>query len=213
MAEECPNKTTADNGKPKEFLTEGVLLVLAPALGFFFVYLHELAYCAAFSVPSTFVRPDVVTALGCATVAVVFIFVLIPSLDSLTRLGMAGRLLNLNPKSEFWRWPVVLFNRYGLVFLATTAVTAIVGGPLRGVLLAMAAYAVVDTMMAVVNVKPKESALSHLEATKGFALATGFDLVESRFGKRLGMLVALTVAGVVLALMRGNSAAKSTSEF
>lgn len=203
----------------RKWLSEGVILLIGPAIGYLVVYGFEIGYCWAFSVPSIFVRPDMVSAASVSVLLVIFSLIFwVPVKDTFaTREFPVERMLEGQQLMGKWLYILVLFRRWLPVALLAFLVTVVLRVPIAWSRAALyfGVYALLDFAAIAFEPNQKMPLLSRLNNYPPLYLFPYSKVAdaESRFGTT-SLVAALTLTiGILVAGMLGNSIARHQEVF
>lgn len=195
----------------KDGFNEKLILALAPAIGYYFVFRYEVGYCATFSIPSYLIRPDLTTVLVFASAVLVWSTLLFTGMDSWLDIVPQGDVAQLRP----WQR---LLGRYFPFLLIVVFLAAIYGRHWHRwwwVPLFVFSYFVGELTWAKFRGAKDKSLIEQIATGPSpmFHHGSVFHFVRSRFGLSALILLIAFVFGSLIAFSIGNAEALQQSKF
>ena len=199
----------SENTVGKSWLTEGVILLLTPALAYFLAFQYECGYCHTFGLPPYFIKPDLTEILIFATVTMGY---------AILCFWVLNAWLDLGTKKDPQLFPgQQLIRRYFPFFTLLAVIIIVYNSFWRKSIWMLLAFAVFP-LWDIINASllgPKGKTFAEKWAqTNIWAEPSGlFFKIRSRLGRTGALLLAMVFLGAMLAAAMGNSEALHQESF
>jgi|ERR1700722_7884739 len=194
----------------KSWLSEAVILFLAPALAYFLAFKYEQGYCGTFGVPYYFIKPDLTEILIFTSVAMGYSITLFYVFDAWLDNGK----INSNPQIKPWQHLIVkylpLFALFGFMVIVYAEFWRkwIWFFCLFGIIVGL------DMLVALtLDSKDKSFTERLVKANVMDHPSSIFFKMRNRVGRAGALLISLVFLGSILATFIGNSEALRQTSF
>ena len=204
------SESESDKSRNKTWLSEAVILFLAPALAYFLAYRYEQGYCGTFGLPSYFIKPDLSDILIFVTAAMVYWVCWFWVFDAWLDMGKINPDLRLRP----WQHLLKRYSSLFTIFMVVVVLYAEFWRKWIWFLLFLLIFPLLDVISTCLKSPEGKTFTEKWHRTNAWVDDDGLVFrIRSRLGRSGALLFAFVLLGSIFAYLVGNSQALRQDTF